>query len=115
MYNAHILHIILGFHGESLPFDSGHTSVIKGHGHYSPLGFDTRWSEQSVLNDTFDQINKTQGVAVLLMRNPYRAIYGFRHYTSGGRVQYTDVSKFFGDGKYAVSSTISLYIMLDIV
>ena len=102
MYNAHILHIILGFHGESLPFDSGHTSVIKGHGHYSPLGFDTRTNEHSVLNDTLDQMYKTQGAAVLLMRNPYRAIYGYRHYTFAGRVRYTDVSKFFGDGKFAV-------------
>ena len=55
-----------------------------------------------MLNDTLDQMYKTQGAAVLLMRNPYRAIYGYRHYTFAGRVRYTDVSKFFGDGKFAV-------------
>ena len=89
----------VGFYGESIPYDSGMLSVIKGHGHYSPSGFNTRSKESSEPRDTHKQMHNTQGNGILLMRNPYSAIFGYRNYVSGGHKKIADVSKFFGGGK----------------
>lgn len=88
---------LAGFHGESLPFDSGFTSVIKGHGHYSPLGMNKNTGEFSSPNATLAEMLQTNGTAILLIRNPYKAIYGYRHYLSAGGIGYADASKFIGE------------------
>ena len=79
---------LLGYYGESLPFDSGLTSVIKAHGSTTNEG------------TTRDQMEQTDGNAILLIRNPYKAIYGHRHLDAGGHVGYADASHFFGPGIY---------------
>ena len=92
--------VFVGFHGEIVPYDSGMTSVIKGHGHYSPLGFNKRFADISKPDDTLKQMGGTQGTAILLMRNPYHAIYGYRNYLFEGHAGIADVSKFLGKGKW---------------
>ena len=77
---------ITGFFGESLPFDSGLTSVIKGHGHQGP-------------GDIEFQMYSTGEKAILMIRNPYHAIYGYRHYTFHGQLGHADASHFIGKGK----------------
>ena len=56
-----------GFFGESLPFGSGLTSVTKGHGHQGP-------------GDIEFQMYSTGKSGILWIRNPYHAIYGYRHF-----------------------------------
>ena len=68
-----------------MPFDSGLTSVIKGHGHQGP-------------GDTEYQMYSTGEKAILLIRNPYEAIYGYRHFHFHGQLGHADVSKFIGRG-----------------
>lgn len=80
---------ILGYFGESLPYASGLTSVIKGHGYLGT--FET-------FEDTDHQMTITHGNAILLIRNPYSAIYGFRHYYSGGHLGYAYAENFFCPG-----------------
>ena len=94
--------VLLGFHGEIIPHDSGLTSVIKGHGHYSPLGFNKRTNDFSKPEDTSKQMRETQGTAILLMRNPYLAIYGYRNYLFEGHKGIADVSRFLGKGKLEI-------------
>ena len=89
--------IAAGFHGETLPPASGLTSVIKGHGHYNNNIMKDR--ELSDPGDIERQMSLTQEKAVLLIRNPYDAIYGYRHYVFHGQLGHTDISKFIGKGK----------------
>ena len=53
-------------------------------------------------------MRKTQGNGIILMRNPYHVIFGYRNYFSRVDTLDTqgiaDVSKFFGKGKYKVVS-----------
>ena len=74
------------FFGESLPFGSGLTSVKKGHGHQGP-------------GDIEFQMYSTGEKAILMIRNPYHAIYGYRHYTFHGHLGHADASHFIGKGK----------------
>ena len=45
-----------------------------------------------------DQMQMTNGDGILLIRNPYKAIYGHRHLDAGGHVGFADASHFFGPG-----------------
>ena len=76
-----------GYFGESLPFGSGLTSVVKHHGHQGP-------------GDTEYEMYLTGEKSILLIRNPYEAIYGYRHFVFNGQLGNADVSKFIGEGKY---------------
>ena len=47
-------------------------------------------------------MRETQGTAILLMRNPYLAIYGYRNYLFEGHKGIADVSRFLGKGKLEI-------------
>ena len=79
--------IVLGYYGEFIPFNSGRTFVIKSHGNTTEVG------------TTSHQMQWTNGNAILLIRNPFKAIYGHRHLVAGGHVGFADASQFFGPGK----------------
>ena len=64
------------------------TSVIKAHGSTTNEG------------TTKSQLELTEGNAILLIRNPYKAIYGHRHLDAGGHVGYADATHFYGPGDY---------------
>ena len=55
-------------------------------------------------------MEQTDGNAILLIRNPYKAIYGHRHLDAGGHVGYADASHFVGPGIYIYMSKISLVL-----
>ena len=52
----------------------------------------------------------TDGNAILLIRNPYKAIYGNMHLHAGGHVGYADSSKFFGPGRLNKILNADMYI-----
>ena len=95
--------VSLGYHGESLPFNSGMTTVIKSHG--STIDFHR--SQQHLRSDvrinarTDHEMKRTHRNGIVLIRNPYRAIYGYRHLNDGGHLGHADASKFFGPGVYS--------------
>ena len=69
--------------------------MVKAHG-YAGRGVVTRlWNKP---NDTFSQIEKTSGNAILLIRNPYNAIFGFRNHVEGGHFGHANLSEFIGVG-----------------
>merc|ERR1719400_101298 len=41
-------------------------------------------------------MKRTHRDGIILIRNPYRAIYGYRHLNDGGHLGLADASKFFG-------------------
>ena len=90
----------IGFHGESLPFNSGLTTVIKSHG--STIDFhrsqQIQRSDVRINARTSDEMKRTHRDGIILIRNPYRAIYGYRHLNDGGHLGLADASKFFGPG-----------------
>ena len=51
---------------------------------------------------THEQMEWTEGNAILLIRNPFKAIYGHRHLDAGGHVGYADASHFFGTGNNGI-------------
>ena len=96
--------MIPGFFGESLHIDSGLTSVVKGHGHYTSSFVNKK--ETSTPQDTDFQISKTKGKSILLIRNPYEAIYSYRHYDcTGGMHDQADASKFNGKGNQPLKAS----------
>ena len=72
---------------------------IKGHGHYSPLELNNTYNEKTTSKDTTYQMEQTNGTAILLIRNPYHAIYGYRHYMFAKRVRNTYANNFLYEGK----------------
>ena len=89
--------ICTGFYGEVLPFDSGLTVVVKSHGHTTGKATQFSRSEQKKYN----HIAELNGTAILLIRNPFRAIIGHRHLDAGGHTGYADVDQFLGEGESA--------------
>ena len=89
-----------GLFGGDLPHNSGLTSVINGHGHYSPLELNSTYNEKTTSKDTSYQMEQTNGTAILLIRNPYHAIYGYRHYMFAERTRNTYANNFLYEGKF---------------
>ena len=52
--------------------------------------------------DTIVQMNYTQGTAILLIRNPYRVLYGYRNYNSGGHFAHAGRDAFEGQGAFTI-------------
>ena len=46
----------------------------------------------------YDHITELNGTAILLVRNPFKAIIGHRHLDEGGHVGLAPDSKFVGEG-----------------
>ena len=71
--------------------------MVKAHG-YAGRGVVSKvWNQP---NDTFFQMEQTNGRAILLIRNPYHAIFGFRNHISGGHLGHADSSMFTGPGNF---------------
>ena len=87
-----------GYFGESVPPDSGLVSIIKAHGYYGQRSI----TDITNLNLTTEQIIKTNGTAVLLFRNPYKAIYGYRHTLKAGHTGHTNAAQFIGPGLFSL-------------
>ena len=90
----------LGFFGEGVPFDSGLVSLIKGHGNYNPYDQqrinhkDATTSRQAIINE----MKITDNNAIIIIRNPYHAIYSYKNYIEKGSSGHANESKFFGPG-----------------
>ena len=90
----------LGFFGEAVPFDSGLVSLIKGHGNYNPED-QQRINHRDVTTSRQDIINEmkvTENNAIIMIRNPYLAIYSYKNYIEKGSSGHADESQFFGPG-----------------
>ena len=91
--------ISIGYHGESVIYNSRLTTAIKSHG--NTIDGASLGSQPEMIRPfarTNDQMMCTNGNGILLIRNPYKAIYGNRHLNDGGHIGYADASKFFGRG-----------------
>ena len=64
-----------------MPPDSGLVSIVKSHGYYGQYHYN--FEEQKKVDWGSDYTNfeimAADGKAVLLLRNPYTCIYGYRH------------------------------------
>ena len=82
--------------------NSSLTSVVKAHGHYSSSNL---YYVDPVTRpeDTIVQMNYTQCTAILLIRNPYRVLYGYRNYNSGGHFSHAGRDAFEGQGAFTMN------------
>jgi hypothetical protein len=83
-----------GFYGEAIPHDSGLVVVVKSHGHTTGKGDDMTREEQKGQN----HIAELNGTAVIVVRNPFKAIIGHRHLDEGGHTGYAKRDRFAGNG-----------------
>ena len=96
-----MLTILIGYFGESVPFNSGLITVVKGHGHYfSGYPGNTGVQPISRENETIEQILETNGNGIILIRNPYHVIVGYRHQLlAPGHTEHAKASAFIGKGR----------------
>ena len=83
-----------------MPYDSGLTCLMKGHGHFNPDGvYKINAGVQATSRLDFSkELKIVNGRVVLLLRNPYNVIYSYRNYVDKGLVGHADESKFIGSG-----------------
>ena len=87
--------------GEAVPYHSGLTCLIKGHGHFNPdSAYRINMRDKITTRQEFlKELEIVNGTAVLLIRNPYHVIYSYRNYVDKGMAGgHSDESKFFGPG-----------------
>ena len=94
---------VTGYFGESVPSNSGLVSIIKAHGYYGQTG-----PASTYLHLTTEEILKTNGNAVVLIRNPFRAICGYRHTLKAGHTGHTNASQFIAPGLFHLFDNQSL-------
>ena len=85
------------YFGESIPPDSGLLSAIEAHGHVGRI-ITADWNGKND-TDTMSQILKTNGKAILLIRNPFHAIFSFIDHIEGDHMGHANFSKLIGFGK----------------
>ena len=83
-----------GFYGEGVPADAGLVLTIKTHGHTTGKGANVDRKLQLSYNH-HDEVNHT---AILLIRNPYKAIIGHRNLDSAGHTGFAKQDQFRGAG-----------------
>ena len=69
--------------------------MVKCHGYAGRGVVSKTWNN---LDDTLTQIEQTNGRSILLIRNPYNAIFGFRNHIQGGHFGHAHSSNFDGEG-----------------
>lgn len=83
-----------GFYGEGIPADSGMVLTVKTHGHTTGEGAHVA-REKQVMYNHHREVNNT---AILLIRNPFKAIIGHRNLDAGGHTGFAKEDQFRGKG-----------------
>ena len=99
-----------------MPIDSGLVSITKAHGYYGQTkekmlrnGVKKSWSNTY----TAEEIWKTNGRAVVLIRDPFRTIYGYRHLDQAGHTGHADASQFIASGIFKYNdATFEVYSII---
>ncbi len=94
--------VLAAFYGEGVPHDSGMTRGVKTHGFTVGPCLEKSRNEKVDCND----IDEMGGKAILLIRNPFKALIGHRNLDVAGHRGFADESHFQGAG--AVSYVSSL-------
>ena len=92
--------MFLGFFGESVPYDSGLVTLIKGHGNFNPEDQQRiNHRDKTTSRQMFqDEMRITENNAIVIIRNPYHVIYSYKNYIEKGSSDHADESQFFGPG-----------------
>ena len=90
-----------GYYGEGIAYDSGMTVAIKSHGfttgNYSLAVATGKLSKEE--RQQHNHITELNSTAILLIRNPFKAIIGHRNLDEGGHTGHTKEMSFQGLGK----------------
>ena len=71
--------------------------MIKSHGHFSTTISSRRNNDNSPYR-TDIEMNKTRGVGIVLIRNPFKVLYSMRNYDAKGFYGHADAADFSGAG-----------------
>ena len=91
----------IGYYGEGILYNSGMTIAVKSHGfttgNFSLKAVDEKTSNSfRRLHNHMKELNST---AIVLIRNPFKAIIGHRHLDEGGHTGHAKAESFIGKGK----------------
>lgn len=92
-----------GYYGEGVPYDSGMTLAVKSHG-FTTGNFSLRAvspTTSEVERRQHNHIKELNSTAIVLIRNPFRAIIGHRHLDEGGHTGHAKEESFLGPGKFS--------------
>ena len=94
-----IISFVLGHHSGKAHTDLRSFAIVDAHGYYIEHGNNidlknVNWSP----NYTSKEILATSGNAVILVRNPFEALYAYRRLTYGSHAGDTTAYQFFGKG-----------------
>lgn len=89
-----------GYYGEGILYNSGMTIAVKSHGfttgNFSLKAVDEKTSNSfRRLHNHMKELNST---AIVLIRNPFKAIIGHRHLDEGGHTGHAKAESFIGKG-----------------
>ena len=98
---ALILFMILGLFGNAVKHTSGLVSVIKAHGHFNTPDVKFFGDSTTKPEDTRLQMDQTSRNGIVLIRNPFRALFSYRNYVTYGLLPpSTDATLFHGEGNW---------------
>jgi len=83
-----------GYYGEGVPADAGIVLTVKTHGH--TVGKAVQMDRQEQIKENHH--NEVNHTAILLIRNPYKAIIGHRNLDAGGHTGFAKEDQFKGPG-----------------
>lgn len=90
-----------GYYGEGIPYDSGMTVAVKSHGfttgNYSLAVATGKLSKKE--RRRVNHMTELNYTAILLIRNPFKAIIGHRNLDEGGHTGHAKELSFQGLGK----------------
>ena len=91
--------MILGLFGDSVRYTSGLVSVIKAHGQFNTPDMKFVGDRSTKPEDTRLQMEQTSRNGIILIRNPFMALFSYRNYITSGLFQpTTNATLFYGIG-----------------
>jgi len=93
-----------GMYGEGVAISDGLVMTVKTHGHTVGQGMNIARDNGQVNFNDMAEVNHT---AILIIRNPFKALIAYRHFGSGGQLGFASDDKFMGPKWYSYTRSNS--------
>ena len=91
--------MILGLFGDFVSYTTGLVSVIKTHGQFNTPDMKFVGDKITNLEDTKFEMEQTSGNGIIVIRNPFMALFSYRNYIADGLfLPTTNATLFHGEG-----------------
>ena len=90
----------IGYYGEGILYNSGMTIAVKSHG-FTTGNFSLKAVDEKTSNSVrrlHNHMKELNSTAIVLIRNPFKAIISHRHLDEGGHTGHAKAGSFIGKG-----------------